>query len=397
MNEIEEDIKSHVFMIKDSFNIENNRIVSVKSKYASEYSGFESYANSNDKTRSVFACIDENLLTEMYKEKIKYASGLINSVANNDIEKLICTMEFMRFMVTYEFICTSGNVNNEKIRNSSHTFSGSGLNAAITGRGICQSQASFCRDILNELGIEAKFYPLSSSKGSHADVLVENQGILDPTNYIGNIDTLAGGHLFKEYGLEGKFSDFSFLDKSVFEDCKSRFQKELIKSLGIDKISELLGFDKLNQDDKQFAIWYLITKNIEISDLPINSTTIDVHGNSIEISNLLELFYIANNIPFERNGTVKGKFEHEDYPVYKTVIKDKSVKIIPRIIMGIKPDKGRGITPISYDESFSNYEVYMDDFIRVQQVIDGNGIDIANIFQIANDSSKITELNKKRR
>lgn len=397
MNIIEENIKSHVFMIKDSFNIENNKIVSVKNKYASEYAGFESYANSNNQTRSIFACTDESILIKIYKEKIKYVCDLINSVTNNDMEKLICTMEFMRLMVTYEFICAPGNENNETIKNSSHTFSGSGLNAAITGRGICQSQASFCRDILNELGIDARFYPLHGSNGSHADVLVENQGILDPTNYIGSINTLAGGHLFKEYGLEGKFSDFNFLDKSVFEDCKSRFQKELIKSLGIDKISELLGFDKLSQDDKQFAIWYLITKNIEILDLPINSTTVNVTGNSIEISNLLELFYIANNIPFERAGIVKGKFEHEYYSVYKTVIKDKKVKIIPRFIMGIKPDKTRGLTPIFYDESFSNYEVYTDDFIRVKQVIDGYGIDINNIFQFVSDSSKLTELSQKRR
>lgn len=397
MDIIKENIKSHVFMIKDSFNIESNKIISVKSKYAWEYDGFESYANSNNQTRSIFACTDESLLIKIYKEKIKYACDLINLVANNDMEKLICTMEFMRLMVTYEFICTPGDENNEIIKNSSHTFSGSGLNAAITGRGICQSQASFCRDILNELGIDARFYPLYGSIGSHADVLVENQGILDPTNYSGSINTLAGGHLFKEYGLEGKFSDFNFLDKSVFEDCKSRFQKELIKSLGIDKLSELLEFNKFNQDDKQFAIWYLITKNIEILDLSINSTTVNVTGNSIEISNLLELFYIANNIPFERVGTVKGKFEHEYYSVYKTVIKDKKVKIIPRFIMGIKPDKTRGLTPISYDESLSNYEVYTDDFIRVKQVIDGYGIDLNNIFQSVDDSSKLTEISQKRR
>lgn len=397
MDIIEENIKSHVFMINDSFNIENNRIISVKSKYAREYAGFESYANSNNQTRSIFACTDESILIKIYKEKIKYACDLINSIANNDMEKLICTMEFMRLMVTYEFICIPGNENNETIKNSSHTFSGSGLNAAITGRGICQSQASFCRDILNELGINARFYPLYCSNESHADVLVENQGILDPTNYSGSINTLAGGHLFKEYGLEGKFSDFNFLDKSVFEDCKSRFQKELIKSLGIDKISELLKFDKFNQDDKQFAIWYLITKNIEILDLPINSTTVNVTGNSIEISNLLELFYIANNIPFERAGIVKGKFEHEYYSVYKTVIKDKKVKIIPRFIMGIKPDKTRGLTPISYDESLSNYEVYTNDFIKVKQVIDGYGIDMNNIFQFVSDSNKLTELSQKRR
>lgn len=397
MDIIKENIKSHVFMIKDSFNIESNKIISVKSKYAWEYDGFESYANSNNQTRSIFACTDESLLIKIYKEKIKYACDLINLVANNDMEKLICTMEFMRLMVTYEFICTPGDENNEIIKNSSHTFSGSGLNAAITGRGICQSQASFCRDILNELGIDARFYPLYGSIGSHADVLVENQGILDPTNYSGSINTLAGGHLFKEYGLEGKFSDFNFLDKSVFEDCKSRFQKELIKSLGIDKLSELLEFNKFNQDDKQFAIWYLITKNIEILDLSINSTTVNVTGNSIEISNLLELFYIANNIPFERVGTVKGKFEHEYYSVYKTVIKDKKVKIIPRFIMGIKPDKTRGLTPISYNESLSNYEVYTDDFIRVKQVIDGYGIDLNNIFQSVDDSSKLTEISQKRR
>lgn len=397
MDIIKENIKSHVFMIKDSFNIESNKIISVKSKYAWEYAGFESYANSNNQTRSIFACTDESLLIKIYKEKIKYACDLINLVASNDMEKLICTMEFMRLMVTYEFICTPGDENNEIIKNSSHTFSGSGLNAAITGRGICQSQASFCRDILNELGIDARFHPLYGSIGSHADVLVENQGILDPTNYSGSINTLAGGHLFKEYGLEGKFSDFNFLDKSVFEDCKSRFQKELIKSLGIDKLSELLEFNKFNQDDKQFAIWYLITKNIEILDLSINSTTVNVTGNSIEISNLLELFYIANNIPFERAGTVKGKFEHEYYSVYKTVIKDKKVKIIPRFIMGIKPDKTRGLTPISYDESLLNYEVYTDDFIRVKQVIDGYGIDLNNIFQSVDDSSKLTEISQKRR
>ena len=363
MSQLEYDIKNHFFIIHESFNINNGMIVSIKPKYKFEYSGFESYANSNSRTRSIFACSDEKRLLNIYKSIVENVGEIISSVASNDLEKIICCMEYMRLMVTYEFVCKAGDENKKTIPNSKHTFAGSGLNAAILGRGICQSQASFCRDILEYLKIPVRFLGMGG-RSSHADVLIGNKYVLDPTNYSGSIRSLSGGHLFTEYKLNEKYEDFSFLNQEFFDKCKEKMQEKLINVLKIDKISDFLGFDRLSSDEKQFAIWFIIMRNIELYDMPINSTTININGYNIEISNLFELFYKANNIPFTLEQFTRGRFDSEYYPIYLTKLKDKLVKIVPRYIVAVNT-----IRPFSYSETLTETNLYSDEFSKIASLL----------------------------
>lgn len=290
-------------------------------------------------------------------------SNLIESCANDDLEKMICTMEYLRLMVTYEFVCQKGEEQMERIPSHTHTFSGSGLNAALTGRGICQSQASFCRDILNRLSIDARF--LSLSEINHADVLVEGQGVLDPTNYTGTIESLAGGHLFKRADLE-KYSDFSWIDKEVFKKATNKMQQTLIRYLEIDIISEQLGLSNLDDTDKQFVIWCFIAKHITPLDKPENSYTVRLKDHEIEITNVLELFYKANNIPIERSKNTVGRFQNETYTIFDTIIDGEPMAIVPRISIKEGRDMHGTITPIAYRPSLTEYKVYREHVLKAK-------------------------------
>lgn len=367
MNVIERDLRDHAFMLQGAFQIENGRIISINPKYSFEYEKeWLAYANCNKAMRFVFANTDYNALYTEYIKSINIASDIIRSCTDDDLEKMICTMEYIRLMVTYEFVCTQKNANKEEkeIQSNHHTFAGAGINAAIMGRGICQSQASFCRDILNELGIEARFLSLSSI--NHADVLVENKGVLDPTNYVGTIDSLAGGKLFKEANLD-TYSDFSWIDKDTFNKVTLRLQMALIRYLGIDAISEALDLSSLNQTEKQFVIWCFLAKNITPMDKKENSYTVNIKGHEIEITNLLELFYRANGIPIKMSSKhTAGNFRHEVFRIFETVIDGEPMSIIPRISIKEGDDMHGLITPIAYTRDLSSYKIYRDEILRAK-------------------------------
>ena len=368
---ITRDIKNHIFLINNAFNLNNGNIESIKSGYENAYRGFLNYANCNFQNRILFASANFDLLYEEYNKRIEMAVKIINLCADDDLEKIICTLEYMRFMVTYEFVCADGEKSEKNISNSAHTFSGSGLSAALTGRGICQSQASFCRDILNRLGIEARFLAVSSKNGSHADVLVDETGVVDPTNYNGSKESIAGGHLFYEYKLE-RYNNFSFVDNQKFNKCTTNIQKTLIEYLLIDKISTTLDLDSKSNDEKQFIIWTLLAKNLTPMDKPINSYTVGINDYEVEITNLLELFYRANNIPIQRKMTVDGKFKNEGYTVFETIINNEKVCIIPRIIISMAKNMRGSISPISYSEDLTQYNIHQEEVIKAKKFLDEN-------------------------
>ena len=386
MDYIKRDINDHIFMINQSFNLKNNYIESIKPTYTDEYLGFLNYANCNHNNRIVFGSSNFDLLYKEYIKRLQTASKIISECAQNELEIVICTLEYIRFMVTYEFVCADGDEEKDNIRNSAHTFAGSGLNSAITGRGICQSQASFCRDILNGLGIQSSFLTLSSPNvGSHADVLIEGQGVIDPTNYTGTINSIAGGHLYNKYNLQ-KYSDFSFIDPITFEKCKTKIQTALIKYLGIDKISDYIELNNYDDISKQFIIWILIAKNITPMDKPINSYTISIKNNEVEISSLLELFYIANNLPIKRKYTTPGKFLHENYVIYETILNNNNVCIIPRhnIFMG-KNMRG-SINPVVYSSDLSSYSSYAGEVLKAKEILKSLNVNFNEL--IPNHSNK---------
>lgn len=126
MKSYERDIKEHIFMIGESFVIENGHLVGIKPKYNFEYrEDWLNYANATLENRQVFSATDYDETVMLYQNAVEKASDLISSCAHDDLEKVICTMEYMRLMVTYEFVCEVGEENRDELPNHAHTFSGS--------------------------------------------------------------------------------------------------------------------------------------------------------------------------------------------------------------------------------------------------------------------------------
>ncbi len=373
MFEVDKDIRERIFLIKQRFEIENGRIVGSKNQfYKRESEEFMDYANSLDTTRFVYANLDYDKLRDAYKKRIKTIASLIRAISKNHQEEILNTLEYVRLMVTYDYVAASSNESDTNILNIAENLEGSGLNSAFLGRGNCMSQSSFTRDILNELGLEARILELGGKDiDSHADVLIAEKIVIDPTNYIGTIDSIAGGHLYEKYNLE-QYNPLRNINAAVFQDTIKKMQIALIEYLGISKISETLNLTNFDNTKKQFMIWVLIGKMLTHTNKPINSYTINLKGQEIEITRLVELFYLANNIPYRRNGTIKGKFEKETYDILETTIQGERIKIVPRQnISAVKNDKA-AINPFAYTLDLQKTITYKEEYKEARDYVINN-------------------------
>ena len=197
MFEVEKDIRERIFLIKQRFEIENGRIIGSKNQfYKRESEEFMDYANSSEMARFVYANLDYDKMLNTYKKRLKTIASLIRAISKNHQEEILNTLEYIRLMVTYDYVAATSDNNDDNILNIAENLEGSGLNAALLGRGNCMSQSSLARDIFTELGLQARIIELGG-KGieSHADVLIAEKIIVDPTNYKGTVNSIAGGHL----------------------------------------------------------------------------------------------------------------------------------------------------------------------------------------------------------
>ena len=242
----------------------------------------------------------------------------------------------------------------------------------MLGRGNCETQASFCRDIFQELGIESRVLELGGKDlDSHADVLIAEKIVVDPTNYVGTIDSIAGGHLYERYNLD-QYNPLRNINEKVFQDTIKKMQIALIEFLGISKISEELNLEGFDKTKRQFMIWVLVGKMLTHTNKPINSYTVNLKGCEIEITRLVELFYIANNIPYRRTGVVPGKFEKETYDVFETTLENERVKIVPRQNIGAVANAKASINPFSYTLDLKQTKTYREKYKVARDYIINN-------------------------
>ncbi len=392
MFEVEKDIRERIFLIKQRFEIENGKIVASKNQfYKRETEGFMDYANSLDVTKFVFANLDYDKMLKVYKKRVKTAASLIRAISKNHQEEIINTLEYMRIMTTYDYVASANDHSDKNIINIAENLEGSGLNAAITGRGNCQSQASYCRDILNELGIEARVLELGHKNvDSHADVLIANKIVVDPTNYVGTIESIAGGHLYEKYNLE-QYNPLRSIDQKDFSSICKKMQVALIEYLGISNISELLNLKSYDKTTRQFMIWVLIGKMLTHANKPINSYTINLKGHEIEITRLVELFYIENGISYKRSGHIPGKFEGETYDILETILDSEKVKIVPRQNISAVENKKAAINPFAYTQDMQSTKTYKEKYKVARDYIVNNYFKVEDLLKrtpLKNDSEK---------
>ena len=103
------------------------------------------------------------------------------------------------------------------------------------------------------------------------------------------------------------------LDDRSLREAKKRVSKYLIKNLKIQKILdslELEGLSEKEMNDK--FIEYIKSHQDDYEDIEVNANTIVVNGQLIEVSRLLELFYIASKIRYR---VIDNKKENSTFEV----------------------------------------------------------------------------------
>ena len=103
------------------------------------------------------------------------------------------------------------------------------------------------------------------------------------------------------------------LDDRSLREAKKRVSKYLIKNLKIQKILdslELEGLSEKEMNDK--FIEYIKSHQDDYEDIEVNANTIVVNGQLMEVSRLLELFYIASKIRYR---VIDNKKENSTFEV----------------------------------------------------------------------------------
>ena len=292
LNRAFSEISEHVWMLNQNAPAQNGEIISSKA-YPKEWID---YINKTPAMKAIIANRNTSLLQQKYADKIAHISTQISQIAKTQQEAELAVLEYMRLMVTYDAISGTQKDSNGKFTNISHGSKESGLVPAFAGKGICQAQAIYTRDILLALGINARTLWLSSGT-SHADVLIDEKRVMDPTNFDGSVNSIAGGHLYDKFGLN-RYDGYRNLDPRKLAEIQQKVQTMLIKDLGIDTISRKLDVSNKTGYDKHLAIWLYLGSRLSPSNTSDNAYMVNINGNEIEMNSAMELFYKANNMHY---------------------------------------------------------------------------------------------------
>ncbi|MDO4282413.1 MAG: hypothetical protein Q4D02_02150 [Clostridia bacterium] len=313
----------------------------------SEIFHIRDYMN-NTKESTRFYSMDKEELYDRYIKEVNLVSSAIGNDGFTEKEKILNALEYTRFMCCYENF-PSGSISD---------ISQSGLNAAILGKGVCASQAFFLRDVLRSSGvnsIECQNYMDASlftedqkaeKSINHMSTLsiLQNGNVvyLDPTNYSGSAKKLRMSseewpHVSTKkvfgYGNDEYYTNLESYNKiynPIYEQAKKLMGEEvserksifnslevsdeeilkarsavsscIIGRYRIDEISDELGIKDAKTDlEKQLLILGYVENNIvsNNTDRKMNFRTVLIGDKEIEVSKLMELFYIANDIPYE--------------------------------------------------------------------------------------------------
>ena len=103
------------------------------------------------------------------------------------------------------------------------------------------------------------------------------------------------------------------LDDRSLREAKKRVSKYLIKNLKIQKILDSLELEGLSEKEMiDKFIEYIKSHQDDYEDIEVNANTIVVNGQLMEVSRLLELFYIASKIRYR---VIDNKKENSTFEV----------------------------------------------------------------------------------
>lgn len=264
-----------------------------------------SYMNASSASRAFFNATSKELI-EKYFQEIESVSSCLGNSSYSPKQIILNFMEYIRMSGMYENFPE----NSEEFPNVTQ-LSQTGLNIAILGKGVCSSQAEFLNHLLIASDMQSYNYGVmlydkenGNFSGSHAVVTVEvsddDNIFLDPTLYDGSIESLEGS--FDSADLtEERRNTLSILDatEQEIEEARENAQNYLIRRYGIEEISQQLGLESCSDLEKQIRILTFMEKNLAPTNQELSIRSVVMGSHELEVGKLLELFYKANEIPYE--------------------------------------------------------------------------------------------------
>lgn len=304
------------------------------------------------------------------------------------------------------------------------TISQSGINIALLGKGVCTSQACFLRDLLITSGEKAitRQEPFVGESG-----FIENLHLvtytsqpngnslffLDPTWYTGMINSIEGSFNSASIpdSIKNQVSQFDITQEDI-ETSRDIVQEYLIERFQIRDISSQLGIPEVDDLDKQIRILTFMEKNLAPASEALLCRSVVLGDREIECGKLLELFYKANNIPYELKCsgdkynssyiTTIGGLQSTLYPKYAYLNADNKNPLSRRLHFAINE---KGENKYLWDFSDENLQRFTTSIKESRKIADtviipeqklNSGLPVSNkqfinTLKIDNVTSKITD------
>lgn len=328
---IEDSIKISIFD-EDDGHLANIDLLRNRLYSQSDMQKYNSYMDASSASKAFFD-MEPGELIKRYLEEINCVSEYLGDSSFSEKQKIINYMEYIRMNGMYENLSRSS-VENKVVYAG---LSQSGLNIAILGKGVCKSQAEFLSHLLIASDMQAyneqvQFYDkqsgayIDSHEVTTAELLDGQSYFLDPTMYNGSSDSLKG--TFDKANLEEERKEkLTILDVTEDEISEARecVQNYLIERYGIMEISKQLDLDNCSDLEKQMRILTFIEKNLAPTEQELSIRSAVIGSHEIEVGKLMELFYKANDIPYEIQYE-----EGKQNTIYKTIIDGTECSIYPR-------------------------------------------------------------------
>ncbi len=260
----------------------------------------------NEKLITYYKNSDPDLILSNYIKEITTICATFIQNSKEKKQNVLIILEYMRYMCMYE------NINFGKSLQTDYLamFSQSSISLVGLGKGVCAAQSSFLRDLLNQiqiLAIELKVDFLDTEMpqfivASHQVVDVSINGksfYVDPTWYNGIKTNSNHSNNQAHYNGE-KIDSFEATDQEI-EQARNYVSKRLIKLLQIDQISNQIISPKMNDLERHCAIFTYVESIMDQISLPVKGHSAQINNKTVEVGKLIELFFIANNIPHQIN------------------------------------------------------------------------------------------------
>lgn len=263
-----------------------------------EVQKIRSYILNNKQLMKLYGEKSAEELMVSYLKEIEHI--IVDLAAKHDYQYLANILEYFRFMCMRENI--EGAIPGIEFYEN---LSDSKFSSILLGKASAEGQVAAAIDLLSNRMKASMctigFVPIEETNNTNRSyaclALSEDTGkhYVDIFRYAGkmkaNPTLVAKNYVDEIYPI--------VLDDRSLRDAKKRVSKVLIKKLKINKILESLNLEGLSEKEKNDKfIEYIKTNQDDYEDIRVNANTIVVNGHLMEVSRLLELFYIASKIRY---------------------------------------------------------------------------------------------------